>query len=49
MVLLGLVGVFALGLLFLLFGAGFFGGLFVLGSAGTAIYLGIKNPRMLKP
>lgn len=45
----GLVATFLIGLLCLMFGAGFLGFLLLAGSVGGAIYIGVKHPRMLKP
>lgn len=49
MVIGALVATFLLGLLCLMFGAGFVGFLLVVGSPALATYLAVKHPRMLKP
>ena len=49
MLLLALIFVLALGIFMVIFGAGFFGGLFIFGSVAVGSYLAVKNPQMLKP
>jgi hypothetical protein len=48
MVIGGLIATFLVGLLCLVFGAGFLGFLLLAGSVGSGVYLGVKHPRMLK-
>lgn len=43
-----LLAVFALGLLFVLFGAGFLAFLCIAGSVGAGTYLAVKRPEKLK-